>query len=165
MHNSKPHLKFASPFKTRTMNIHIVMLFFTLLVFFINPFRADAQTCRMSVGHCSEGVTSFMEVFEYDYVDIKPEFPGGGQSMLNFINKTRHYPSEAYASGIEGRVTCSFVVNSDGSITNISILKGVEESLNEEAVRILSQMPSWIPGKMNEHPVPVRVIYAVPFRK
>lgn len=85
--------------------------------------------------------------------------------MINYVNQTRCYPSEAYASGIEGRVTCSFVVNIDGSITNISVIKGVENSLNEEAIRILSKMPTWTPGKQGGHFVPVRVVYAVPFRK
>ena len=72
---------------------------------------------------------------------------------------------EAYEKGIEGRVICSFVVNSDGSISNIQILRGVEKSLNNEAVRIISKMPDWVPGKIDGQNVPVRVIHPIVFRK
>lgn len=85
--------------------------------------------------------------------------------MLAFVNKTRKYPEQAYKIGIEGRVICSFVVNTDGSISHIKVLKGVESSLNEEAIRILSQMPIWNPGRHNNQNVPVRVIYPIAFRK
>ena len=95
----------------------------------------------------------------------KPSFPGGETKFVRYINKTREYPKEAYEKGIEGRVICSFVVNSDGSISNIQILRGVEKSLNNEAVRIISKMPDWVPGKIDGHNVPVRVIHPIVFRK
>ena len=147
------------------MNHYIVMFLLSWLVcpFFLS--RAYAQTCRVSIGGSDKGEISYIEVFEYDYVETKPEFPGGGQCMLNYVNNNRHYPQNAYKAGIEGRVTCSFVVNCDGSITNISVIKGVEKTLDCEAGRILSQMPNWSPGKIGGHCVPVRVVYAVPFRK
>lgn len=137
----------------------------TVAIPVLAPAEAPAQTCRVSSGVSSNGAMAYKEVFEYDYVDIKPEFPGGSCRMIRFINDNRRYPVEAYARGIEGRVTCSFVVNADGSVSNITILKGVEVSLNTEAVRILSQMPDWIPGQIEGRNVPVRVICAVPFRK
>lgn len=127
--------------------------------------EATAQTCRVNTGKCTNGCTSYKEVYEYDYVELKPEFPGGGQSLLNFINDHRRYPEEAYNRGIQGRVTCTFVVNPDGKVSNISILRGVEQSLNEEAIRIISSMPQWTPGKINGKAVPVRVVCAIPFRK
>lgn len=106
-----------------------------------------------------------MEVFEYDYVSDKPSFPGGDRNLMTFINATREYPREAYRKGIQGRVTCSFVVNVDGSVSHISVLRGVEPTLNKEAIRILSKMPDWIPGKHDGHVVPVRVVWSVPFRR
>lgn len=127
--------------------------------------EASAQTCRVNSGVSSDGHISYKEVYEFDFVDEKPEFPGGGTQLVNFINTNRRYPAEAYSSGIEGRVTCSFVVNCDGSVSNVSIVRGVEHSLNKEAMRIISKMPKWSPGKIEGNPVPVRVICAVPFRK
>ena len=110
---------------------------------------AQAQTCKVNCGVNHEGCLKYKEVYEYDYVTEKPSFPGGETKFVRYINKTREYPKEAYEKGIEGRVICSFVVNSDGSISNIQILRGVEKSLNNEAVRIISKMPDWVPGRID----------------
>lgn len=126
---------------------------------------ADAQTCRVSMGTSAQGHPCYMEVYEYDYVSDKPTFPGGDTQLVEFINANRCYPDKAYKDGIQGRVTCSFVVNANGQISHIKVLKSVEESLNREAVRILSCMPDWTPGKVNGKAVPVRVIRSIPFRK
>lgn len=123
------------------------------------------QTCRVACGVTAGGRRTYMEVYEYDYVTVKPEFPGGSTGLLRFVNNTRQYPAEAYKKGVQGRVTCSFVVNTDGSVSHIQILKGVEASLNAEALRIFSKMPAWSPGFIGSHAVPVRVIYPVVFRK
>ncbi|MCM1222792.1 MAG: energy transducer TonB, partial [Lachnospiraceae bacterium] len=82
-----------------------------------------------------------------------------------FINKNRKYPKAAYKAGIQGRVVCSFIVNTNGEVSDIQVFKGVESTLNEEAKRIFSLMPKWNPGRINGMPVPVRVIRAVPFRR
>ncbi|MBD5279912.1 MAG: energy transducer TonB [Bacteroides sp.] len=129
------------------------------------PRTATAQTCRVNAGVTPDGCQAYKIVYEFDYVDEKPEFPGGGSTLIKYINQNRRYPAEAYARGIEGRVTCSFVVNPDGSVSHVTVLKGVEPSLNREAVRILSKMPGWTPGRIDGQTVPVRVICAVPFRK
>lgn len=142
-----------------TLFIIISLLFAT-----VYATKTSAQTCRVTSGTSAQGVKTYKEVFEYDFVDEKPIFPGGDSKLICFINHNRQYPREAYRAGIQGRVTCSFVVNIDGSISNIRVIRGVENSLNEEAVRILSLMPSWTPGRQNGSNVPVRVIWAVPFR-
>lgn len=131
----------------------------------IGPITAHAQTCRVNAGRTVDGVRSYIEAYEYDFVSEKPTFPGGDRLLVSFINETRQYPEEAYRKGIQGRVTCSFIVNTDGSISHISVLRGVEPSLNQEAIRIMSKMPEWIPGKHDGQPVPVRVVWSVPFRK
>lgn len=141
---------------------------FTLLIFILTLLgsqSAYSQTCRVCSGKSESGSMVYTEVFEYDYVDVKPEFPGGGRSMINFINANRQYPQDAYEQGIEGRVTCSFVVNPDGKISHIQVLRGVETSLNCEAMRIIGKMPEWKPGVLNGVPVPVRVVCCIPFRK
>lgn len=137
----------------------------TLFILIISVPQIFSQTCKVRTAIMGNGHAVYTEVFEYDYVDEKPEFPGGGNSLINFINSTRHYPPEAYNQGIEGKVTCAFVVNSDGKISHIQVLRGVETTLNEEAKRIISQMPSWSPGKIKNNPVPVRVVCCIPFRK
>ena len=147
------------------MNLKSIVFLLGTLVAFFSSQNLAAQTCRLKNNSNEKCCTSYIEVYEYDYVDEKPEFPGGGQCLLNFINENRKYPEDAYSKGIEGRVSCSFVVNTDGSVSNISVIKGVEQSLNEEALRIFSKMPNWSPGYMNGKAVPVRVIYCVPFRK
>lgn len=129
-------------------------------------FETAAQTYRVRAGKSANGsCESFIEVYEYDYVSEKPTFPGGTTKLVEFINDMREYPAEAYKKGIQGRVTCSFVVNQDGSVSHISVIRGVEQSLNREAVRIMSKMPEWIPGKHDGHVVPVRVVWSVPFRR
>ena len=129
------------------------------------PQMASAQTCRVNCGMHRDGYAEYRTVYEFDDVEVKPEFPGGGSKLVNYINGQRRYPTDAYARGVEGRVMCSFVVNPDGSVSDVTVLKGVESSLNREAVRILSEMPDWNPGKINGERVPVRVICAVPYRK
>lgn len=106
-----------------------------------------------------------IDVYEYNSVDVQPRFPGGDAEMFHFINTERRYPNKAYHDGIEGRVLCSFIVNEDGTISHVSVIKSVEPSLDREAVRILSKMPAWDAGKVKETPVPVYCILPVAFRK
>lgn len=136
-----------------------------MLVFMLVPAICKGQTCRVSNGFAADGSLTFKEVFEYDFVDVKPRFPGGNEAMMEFVNKTRRYPEEAYRQGIEGRVTCSFVVNTDGNISHLKVIKGSHKSLNMEAMRILAEMPNWEPGRHGDKCVPVRVIHCIPFRK
>ena len=133
----------------------------------VGALASQAQTCRVRVSVSSNGsqVVEYREVYEYDYVWEKPQYPGGDGNLVKFINKTRRYPERAYKKGIQGRVMCSFIVNSNGSVSDVQVFKGVEQSLDKEAVRVFSLMPDWIPGKINGMPVPVRVIRTVPFRK
>lgn len=147
------------------MNIHALTLIAVTAIAFATSQSVISQTCKVRTTTMVNGSAVYTEVYEYDFVDHKPEFPGGRNSMINFINSTREYPSEAYENGIEGRVTCAFVVNPDGKVSHIQVLRGVETSLNQEAMRIVASMPDWSPGKIGEHPVPTRVVCCIPFRK
>ncbi len=149
------------------MDSHRYLFFplFLLSSIGLSVFDTSAQTCRINCGRSDTGAKTYKEVFEYDFVKDKPSFPGGNEKLICFINHNRQYPQEAYRRGIQGRVICSFVVNIDGSVSDISVLKGVEPSLNREAVRIIASMPEWTPGKIDGRPVPVRVVWPVPFRK
>ena len=108
---------------------------------------------------------SYGEVYEFDYVDIQPQFPGGERGLINFINKTREYPYHAYKKRIEGRVLCSFIVGTDGRVGDVRVIRGAgDESLNREALRVIGEMPKWSVGKVGNHAVPVRVVLPINFR-
>lgn len=144
------------------------MRFFYYLIFTLILAAAHsdalAQTCRVSVGGTA-GKQNYIEVFEYDFVSEKPVYPGGESSIVEFINETRQYPEQAYKAGIEGCVLCSFVVNTDGSVNHVCVLRGIEKSLDREAVRVIGKMREWKPGRHQGKPVPVRMVRSVPFRK
>ena len=106
-----------------------------------------------------------IEVYEFDYVDVQPQFPGGEHGLINFINKTREYPYHAYKNHIQGRVLCSFIVGADGKVSNIRIIRGTQdESLNREALRVISEMPRWKAGKVDGQAVAVRCVLPIAFR-
>lgn len=138
---------------------------FLLLILLLICAPASSQICRVSSGSDSSGDVRFIDVYEYDYVSCKPEFPGGDAKLVEYINKERQYPRQAYRRGVQGRVTCSFVVNTNGAISHVCVVRGVENTLDSEAVRIFEKMPSWHPGSIDGRCVPVRVIRSVPFRK
>ena len=137
-----------------------------MLLFLSVAIQASAQIKRVStVNPMSGGNSSYDDIYDYDNVDIKPQFPGGECDLFNFINETREYPYEAYKKKIEGRVLCTFVVNSDGSISNIDIVRGASnEQLNREAMRVISVMPKWEAGKVNGKVVRVRCFLPIAFR-
>ena len=93
-------------------------------------------------------------------VSEMPEFPGGNDMILKYLSENLKYPEKAVENGIQGRVTVKFVVWTDGSIRKIEILRGVDPLLDQEAIRVISEMPKWKPGKNNGTPVPV--YYSVP---
>lgn len=90
-----------------------------------------------------------------------PEFPGGTTALFDFINKNVKYPKSARDKGIEGRVFVQFVVEKDGSLSSFTVLRGVSDELDAEAIRVLKAMPKWKPG-MNDGK-PVRVQFTMPF--
>lgn len=86
-------------------------------------------------------------------VEQPAEFPGGQAAMMKWISEHIRYPEAAKASGISGRVVVKFVVEKDGSITNPTVVKGVDKDLDKEAIRVIKSMPKWKPGKNNGEPV------------
>lgn len=96
----------------------------------------------------------------YDVVDEMPSFPGGNIAMWNNINSRLKYPVVAEENGIQGRVILTFVVDKDGSITDVKVVKSVDPSLDKEAVRIVESMPKWIPGRQKG--VLVKTKYTIP---
>lgn len=94
-------------------------------------------------------------------VETMPEFPGGQQALFKFLSENVKYPVIAQENGIQGRVICQFVVNKDGSIVDVEVVRsGGDPSLDKEAVRVIKSMPKWKPGKQRGKAV--RVKYTVP---
>lgn len=97
-------------------------------------------------------------------VDVMPEFPGGDAKLLKFVNDNLKYPVEAQQKDIEGRVAVSFIVEKDGSRTNYQIERAVDPLLDNEAIRVLKEMPDFIPGEHQNKKVRVKYIIPVQFR-
>jgi TonB family protein len=100
----------------------------------------------------------------YTVVDEQPTFPGGDDARVRFLNETIRYPVVAQENGIQGRVTCSFIVEPDGAITNVHISRGADPSLDRETMRVIGLMPRWNPGKLQGVAVPVLYSLPVQFR-
>lgn len=96
----------------------------------------------------------------FDVVEQMPQFPGGDAALFEYLSKNIKYPVIAEENGVQGRVIVTFVVERDGSITDVKVVKSVDPSLDREASRVVKSMPRWIPGKQNG--AAVRVKYTVP---
>ena len=100
-------------------------------------------------------------VVEYGVVEVKPKFPGGEAAMFKWLGENVVYPPQAAEENIMGKVIVSFIIEKDGSITNVKVVRGLHRALDAEAVRVAKKMPKWSPGCQNG--VPVRVSYILPF--
>jgi len=96
------------------------------------------------------------------FVEDKPGYPGGEKARLSFLKDNIRYPAFAVESGIQGIVYVTFVVEKDGNISNVALLRGIGGGCDEEAVRVVKRMPKWSPGKQRE--IPVRVQMNVPIK-
>lgn len=102
----------------------------------------------------------------YEMFDIHkiPSFPGGERELLKYLAENIKYPALARENNIQGKVALTFVVNKDGSISDVSVLKDVGGGCGKEAVRVVGSMPRWIPGEANGNPVKVRFTLPVQFK-
>ena len=102
------------------------------------------------------------EIFKI--VEEMPSFPGGEQKLMEFVGKNIKYPQIARETGIQGRVFVNFVVEPDGSVSNVSVLRGIGGGCDEEAMRVVKSMPKWKPGKQRGKAVRVQYMLPVNFR-
>lgn len=100
----------------------------------------------------------------FDVVEQMPSFPGGPSALMEWLSNNVKYPVVAQENGVQGRVVVSFVVERDGSITDVKVVRGVDPSLDKEASRVVKAMPRWIPGKQNGSAVRVKYTVPVAFR-
>lgn len=96
----------------------------------------------------------------FTVVESMPEFPGGDAGRIKYLSDNIKYPQMARESGIQGRVFVTFVVEKDGRVTDVRVLRGIGGGCDEEAIRVIENMPKWIPGKQRGKPV--RVQYNMP---
>ena len=100
----------------------------------------------------------------FDVVEQMPHFPGGDAALMQFLRENIKYPETAEKNGIQGRVICTFVVENDGSVSDVQILRSVDDALDKEAVRVIQAMPTWVPGKQNGEPVFVKFTLPITFK-
>lgn len=100
----------------------------------------------------------------FQVVETMPGFPGGDAALFKFLNDNIKYPVIAQENGIHGRVICQFVVNRDGSIVDVEVVRSVDPSLDKEAIRVIKAMPNWAPGKQRGKAVRVKYTLPVNFR-
>lgn len=105
------------------------------------------------------------EAIPFQLVEEKPKFQGGDANTFSkWVNSRIVYPEIAKENGVQGRVTLQFVVNADGTVSNVKVLRGVDSSLDKEAVRVVSSSPKWTPGRQRDRAVKVTYTFPVIFQ-
>jgi protein TonB len=101
-------------------------------------------------------------LFDVQSIDTPPEFRGGNEARLKYLSKNMNYPKEARNSDIQGAIYLNFIIERDGSITNVKVIRGIGGGCDEEAARVVRNMPKWEPGLKNGKPV--RVSFMMPIK-
>lgn len=114
----------------------------------------------VSVAMADDPATKETEEIIYCPIETPPQFPGGQLALMEWIKQNMVYPQEAIAKGIEGRVIVKFTIEEDGTVTNGKILRGIDPLLDNEALRLVSIMPKWSPGRFAGKDI--RAIYNLP---
>lgn len=99
----------------------------------------------------------------YNIVEEMPEFPGGTSKMMEYIQDNLQYPAEAKELNVHGRVIVQFVIERDGTISNVKVLRGLGSGCDEEAIRLITSMPKWKPGKQRGKEVRTYFTYPITF--
>ncbi len=97
-------------------------------------------------------------------LDSQPEFPNGNDGLVKYLSENIKYPKKALKNGITGKVFVQFVIDKTGKVTNVVAVRGVEKSLDKEAVRVIKSMPKWKPGMKDGQPVKVKYTIPINFK-
>ena len=120
--------------------------------------------CCLMTAQAQKTVVSQTNQKVYESVDQMPEYPGGMQAMVEFLQTNMNYPEDAAKQKVEGRVMVQFVVETDGSISDVHVARQLFPSLDAEAVRVVNAMPKWTPGKEKGRVVRVKYNLPIVFR-
>ena len=133
-----------------------------LLVIVIAPARASAQDKKGKTTQTHKDTTTDDKI--YEVCEQMPIFEGGDAALLKYLTDSVKYPELAKKHGVQGRVVIGFIVEKDGSLTDVKVLRPVDIDLDAEALRVIKGMPKWIPGRQNGKRVRVRYNVPVSFR-
>lgn len=127
-----------------------------LTFFFILPFLLFSQEEKPEYNTENQMITPSKKQHPdslknkiYDFPDVEAQFPGGNTEMKKYINDNLHYSEIDFETIANGKIFVGFIVNIDGSIENVKVLRGIAKELDEEFVRVVKGMPNWIPGEVN----------------
>ena len=125
-----------------------------LLVIVVAPVRANAQDKRGKTTQTHKDTTTDDKI--YEVCEQMPIFEGGDAALMKYLTDSVKYPELAKKHGVQGRVVIGFIVEKDGSLTDVKVLRHVDIALDAEALRVVKGMPKWIPGRHNGQRVRVR---------
>lgn len=126
-----------------------------LFILLFSVITSNVLNCQV-ITYIDSNDVILMDTLVFTIVEKMPQFIGGEKARIDYLNKNINYPYVARTSGIEGRVDVSFIVDTDGSISDVKILRGIGGGCDEEAIRLVTGMPLWEPGKQRGKPVKVR---------
>ena len=133
-----------------------------LLVIVFAPAGANAQNKKVNKAQTHKDTTTDDKV--YDVCEQMPIYEGGDAALLKYLGENLKLPEEDQERGMQGRMVVGFVVEKDGSLTNVKVLRAVDRALDAEALRVVKGMPKWIPGCQDEQLVRVKYNVPVSFR-
>lgn len=102
--------------------------------------------------------------YAFEQLEVKPEFPNGNEGLGKYLSENIKYPKKALKNGVSGKVFVQFVIDKTGKVTNVVAVRGVEKSLDKEAVRVIKSMPKWKPGMKDGQPVKVKYTIPINFK-
>lgn len=158
-------MKYIKFFKTESHKLLVSLLMVCgLVAFFSCEEKIDSADAIEESTLKSVDSLDKEEDLVYSEADNMPEFPGGQEALIDYVKNELEYPVEARTAGIEGKVVISFVVEKDGSVGRAKILSGVDKLLDSEALRVVSNLPKWKPGKQDGEIVAVSYVLPISFK-
>jgi TonB family protein len=156
----------GSQYKFKNLGDKVFTNQFKQMIGYANIMKADSIQAAMKREQriLTPHSESSSELHIFDVVEQMPEFPGGQAALLKWISDHIKYPTIAEENGIQGHVICTFVVECDGSITDVRVSRSIDPSLDKEALRVLGLMPKWRPGRQKGKAVRVKYTVPVGFR-
>ena len=130
-----------------------------LLVIVFAPVGANAQNKKVKKAQTHKDTTADDKV--YKVCEQMPTYEGGDEALMKYIGENLKYPEEAKERGLQGRVVVGFIIEKDGSLTDVKVLRSVDRALDAEALRVVKGMPKWIPGRQNGQCVRVRYLLPI----